>query len=206
MIAVPDSERRLTDDERKIVEDNTRLVHWYVGRICRMDTQDERDEAYADGVFGLMRAAQKFRPELGYKFSTYALFWIKQSVAKGRDNRMGKNYRSAKAKGVDWLTPASLDAPVGDDSDSLGDFLTSEADVEAEAGVTALLDELVGRARNTRFDMVDRAIVTHLFDGGLLYETKCAANTAIGHRYGLSQEAIRRRRKRIEELLRPMVA
>ena len=36
-----------------------------------------------EGNLGLMRAAEKFEYERGYKFSTYATWWIRQSMARG---------------------------------------------------------------------------------------------------------------------------
>ena len=40
-----------------------------------------------EGAFGLMSAVDKFNVELGYKFSTYATYWIKQSITKAIINK-----------------------------------------------------------------------------------------------------------------------
>ncbi|AUM00789.1 hypothetical protein B4966_11885 [Rhodocyclaceae bacterium] len=36
------------------------------------------DDLFQEGVMGLMRAADKYDHTLGYKFSTYATWWIRQ--------------------------------------------------------------------------------------------------------------------------------
>src|ERR671931_2200609 len=40
-----------------------------------------------EGIFGLIRATEKFDWRRGFKFSTYATFWIRQAIERGIANR-----------------------------------------------------------------------------------------------------------------------
>jgi RNA polymerase primary sigma factor len=40
-----------------------------------------------EGIFGLIRAAEKFDWRKGFKFSTYATFWIRQAIQRGLANK-----------------------------------------------------------------------------------------------------------------------
>ncbi len=40
-----------------------------------------------EGKLGLLKAAQKFNPSRGVKFSTYAAFWVRQAMLRALDNK-----------------------------------------------------------------------------------------------------------------------
>ncbi len=73
------------DAKDELIESNLRLVVSITKN--RTDNADEHLEMIQDGAFGLIRAAEKFDWRKGFKFSTYATWWIKQSVQRGRDDK-----------------------------------------------------------------------------------------------------------------------
>ena len=62
---------------QKLIESNYRLVISIAKKYHR-DELDFQDMIQESSV-GLIKAVDRFDPTLGYKFSTYACHWIKQS-------------------------------------------------------------------------------------------------------------------------------
>jgi RNA polymerase primary sigma factor len=68
-----------------LIERNLRLVVSVAKRYRGMGLPFE--DLIQEGNLGLMKAAQRFDPEMGHRFSTYATWWIKQAIVRAVDDK-----------------------------------------------------------------------------------------------------------------------
>lgn len=70
-----------TDAKRQLIQSNLKLVITIAKKAIHTSNLPLTD-LIQEGNLGLMIAAEKFNYKLGYKFATYASWWIKQSMFK----------------------------------------------------------------------------------------------------------------------------
>ena len=74
--------RQGQDARERLICSNLRLVLW-VAREFEQVTQVRRDDLVQMGILGLIHATDKYDPELGFRFSTYASVSTKRAILRG---------------------------------------------------------------------------------------------------------------------------
>ena len=71
--------------KQRLIESNMRLViniaKTYRNRAIPLE------DLIQEGAIGLMQAAERFDPDKGFRFSTYATHWIRQAIGRAIDNK-----------------------------------------------------------------------------------------------------------------------
>lgn len=94
----------------RIVSAHLDLVRGVIGRLKGADVS--REDLFQDGVIGLMKAVDRYDPDEGTRFSTYAAYWVRAEIqsALGENggpvriprsheaNRVGTWYHRARAR------------------------------------------------------------------------------------------------------------
>jgi RNA polymerase primary sigma factor len=208
----------------RFIRANLRLVV-SIARRYPLPPSMELLDLIQEGNLGLEHAVDKFDWRKGFKFSTYATFWIRQAIGRALDQKAslvrlpgdrsaslraalrqasgdGEELDDENARLYRLTTPTSLDRPVGDDDGSeLVDLLA--ADVPTPEQVTVERED-----EQTLHDLLDvldsraRFAVEQRFG---LTDGRKRSYREVGEELGVTAEAARRLVKRAVDAVRDEV-
>ena len=205
----------------RFIRANLRLVV-SIARRYPLPPAMELLDLIQEGNLGLEHAVEKFDWRRGFKFSTYATFWIRQSIGRALDQkaslirlpsdrsaslRAALRHSGGDSDGLDdenaWLqrisTPTSLDKNIGDEGDStLVDLIGDDAPSPEDHALESDRKEMI-RGLLDRLDPIAQLAVARRFG---LIDGESHSYREVGEELGVTAEAARRLVKRAVDELR----
>ena len=216
--------RTVVEAERardRFIRANLRLVV-SIARRYPLPPGMELLDLIQEGNLGLEHAVEKFDWRKGFKFSTYATFWIRQAIGRALDQKgslvrlpgdrsasLRAALRQVSGEGDELddeharlhrlTTPTSLDRQIGDDGDNELIDILPDATPSPEQEVIAQAEQRMVTGLLERLDARARLAVEQRF--GLLDGRK-RSYREVGEELGVTAEAARRLVKRAVHDLR----
>ena len=188
----PSIRRRGVRARDRFVQANLRLAVSYVSKRCfRLAKAHAQEDLIQAANEGLIRAAERFDPARGYRFSTYAYWWIRQSITRHCDT-LGRSIAIPGSHSQHLYRIGPITRRL---EQELNRTPTRE-EIAIELGVSlAVLEQVLENGRS--ISSLDQIIT----DDGLELGSTCASFDR-----SIEDEEEQRERWRQAELLRNMIA
>ena len=143
-------ERGDLNAKERLVNSNLRLV--ISGARKHLGHELPELDLIQEGIIGLIRAAEKFDYRKGFKFSTYAMFWIRQSIQRALDVHartiripvdLGQRQRRIARAELELMARSGRDPTDRELAEATGLTLEEVGEVDAAARVVTSLDRPV---------------------------------------------------------------
>jgi len=199
-------EKGRLEDAHKLVTSNLRYVVRVAREYCKYGAK--LSDLIQEGNIGLMAAVKKFNPHKGFRFITYATWWIRSYIQEYIIKTVGLVKRGTRAlkKSLFYKNPAltakeasslpcgvvrdlSLNAPIGEATVTHQDMLCAGEPGSEELVAQAETHALAKREINTALKKLndkERLVISDR----VMADTP-ASLKALGNRLGLSRERVR---------------
>lgn len=190
-----------TSTKAKLIEHYLPLIEFLSKRLGRQVPFDLRADLYSFAAIGLMDAIDKFKPEMGFRFETYASRRIRGSMSDGLRSLdplpRGASERASRVietiVPVDFKSSPTLGGPPLEDSlsDPVQGTLFDNLDLQAEYGeVVVAISELPEREQ--------RIVKDHYYESRRLAE--------IGKDMGITESRVCQLHRRALKMLEANLA